>query len=239
MQRARTAVILVAVTALGFGLAAAVALAGVTAQRSGLGVNVKVIGRFAVTGRITRASGIPGEHTGERLRRIWTIVPRSCAESDCARLELTRPRAAGHVARITLHRVGFGLYRGTGRFDAAVRCLGHVAPRGSVVPYLITLRVTAFEPAGGLRLATAFRATYFNDRRFDRTRCPLGEVRDAARYTGTIIAPPPPPPPPTTTTATTPTPVPPPPPTTTATSTSTSTTATTPAPLPLRSADSR
>ncbi|HET9073969.1 MAG TPA: hypothetical protein VFN48_05265 [Solirubrobacteraceae bacterium] len=242
-QRARTTAVLITLAALGFGLAAAVTLAAAaprsavnprtaaaprTAHATGLGVNVKVLGRFSVTGRITHAVGIPGERPGERIRRVWTIVPRDCRESDCARLELTRTRAAGHRARMILHRVGFGLYRGTSRFDAPVRCLGRVAPHGSVVPYLITLRVTAFALVDGLRLATAFRATYFNPRRIDHTICPLGDVHDAARYVARIITAAPPPP--TTTTTTTTTPVPPttttpvPPATTTTTTPATTTT---------------
>ena len=209
----RTRLIVLATACLVLAGAATVARAEL-ARPASSAVNVRVLGRFLMTGTVTQAVGIPGERPGERLARTWRVRPYGCAESDCPRIVVVRNRGAQRESKLTLHRVSASAYRGTGSFYVPLKCLGRTYARGSVAPYVLTLVVTHWVLSGSIRYATKISATYVNTQRSDRTRCPLGIVHDAARYTGTLkSAVPPAPvttttPAPTTTTPTTPAPTP-------------------------------
>ncbi len=189
---------------------AAVARAQIT-RSVGSGVNVRVLGRFLMSGTVSIAVGIPGEQPGEQLARTWRVRPYDCEESYCPRIVLVRNRGAQRESKLTLHRIGAGAYRGTGSFFVPLKCLGRTYQRGSLAPYVITLRVTQWTQRGAVRYATRIYATYVNTQRSDRTRCPLGVVHDAAHYRGELKSALPPAPVTTTTTTpvpTTPAPVP-------------------------------
>src|SRR5579884_1340623 len=145
--------------------------------------SARVVGVFAMRGRIVTAVRVRGEHRGQIVRRQWTFTGVGCGPRSCRRLVLRRERSAGHVDRLTL-RPSRGLYTGGGRFYAALECKGRTYPRGEVVPYRITVRITGVDRVQGIPFAGRLAATYTNLRRIDRTRCPVGPSHDAARYTG-------------------------------------------------------
>jgi hypothetical protein len=178
--------------------------------------NVRVLGRFTMTGTVTVTAGIPKEHRGQRLTGTWHIRPIDCVLSDCPHIVLTRDRDS----QLTLRRTGATAYRGTGTFWVPVRCQGRTYAHGSLAPYVITLRATRSTQRGAIRFATAIAATYVNPARSDRTACPLGIVHDGARYSGALTSALPDPAPASTTA------------TTSTTTSPGSSTATTPAPSP-------
>jgi hypothetical protein len=181
----RTRLAVLAVICLGAIGLAAVAGAQIVAPASS-GTNVRVLGRFLMIGTVATAQGIPGERPGERVTRTWRIRPYGCAGSDCARVVLVRHRGAQRESKLTLRRIGAGAYRGTGTFWVPLKCLGRTSAHGSLAAYVITLRVTGWTARGAIRYATVLTATDTNSERSDRTRCPLGIVRDSARYVGIL-----------------------------------------------------
>jgi PKD repeat protein len=148
------------------------------------GVNARVSSTFVMRGRIVTAVRVRGEHRGQIVSRDWSFAGRSCVRSVCQRLTLHRQRSAGRYDNLVLTRVGIGRYAGHSRFYAALRCQGRTYPRGELVPYRITVRVTEGVAIQGLKFARRLTATYTNLKRVDRTRCPIGPSHDAARYTG-------------------------------------------------------
>ncbi|MGO9974243.1 MAG: PKD domain-containing protein [Solirubrobacteraceae bacterium] len=152
------------------------------------GVDAHVLGSFSMAAFVTVAVNVRGEHAGERLMRTWTIVPRGCRRSACEWLDVDRELSAGRHLRITLKRVGIGRYSGRGAFYVALACLGRIYPRGSRVPYRVTLTVRSATMVNTLRFARRITARYVNPERSDATPCPLGPSHDAAVYSGSALS---------------------------------------------------
>jgi len=144
-------------------------------------------GNYAVSGVVTQAVGVAGEHRGQHVRRTWNFIS-PCPTGACPLLGLHRQRAAA-TDPLFLRQVGPGRYTGAGVFAAPLRCHGRLYRRGSDVPYAITVTVTAAAPQpDGSVLATGFLATYRNLARVGKTRCYSPPSFDSARYLG-ILAP--------------------------------------------------
>lgn len=139
-------------------------------------------------GVVTSAVNVRGERRGERVNRKWVLHSRGCKLSVCPRLLLTRNRGKIRGSFVILRRVGVGHYRGSGDFWAPLECLGRRHRLGSFAPYTINLWVFRLKQLGGIRYATGVNATYVNRTRTDNTRCPLGLVSDAARYSGRLVS---------------------------------------------------
>jgi hypothetical protein len=146
-------------------------------------------GTFTMHGRITVAVGVTGEHVGQTITRTWVFQAHECGPTSCALVVLTRERSAGTHSTITLRRGLDGTYRGTGAFDAPLRCEGRTRPRGETAPYRISARITQAAVVNDVPFAYTIRAGYVGGERIDHTICPLGESHDAARYTGTLVLP--------------------------------------------------
>jgi hypothetical protein len=144
----------------------------------------RLTGVFMLTGRVTVATNVFGEHVGQRVLRRWTFTPL-CAAGACGRVALVRARASGQD-RLTLRTNGPGSYAGTGSFRAPLRCGNRVYPTGELVPFRITVRITRAEGLGGVAFATALRATYTNTSRINLTSCVGVLGHDAATYTGQL-----------------------------------------------------
>jgi hypothetical protein len=130
-------------------------------------------GTFQMTGTVTVATNVRGEHVGQVVHRTWTFTP-SCPAAPCATVILVRQRANG-TDRLTLHEDGPHAYAGDGRFYAPLRCAGRIYRPGQAVPFRITVHVTATDH---------LKATYVNDARINLTPC-IGVLgHDAARYAG-------------------------------------------------------
>lgn len=140
-------------------------------------------GDYAVSGVVTRAVGVAGEHRGQRVRRTWNFIS-PCPIGACPLLGLHRQRAGG-TDPLFLRQVSPGTYTGAGVFAAPLRCHGRLYRRGSDVPYTITLTVTTAAPQpDGSVLATGFSAAYRNRGRVGHTRCYSPPSYDSARYLG-------------------------------------------------------
>lgn len=130
-------------------------------------------GTFQMTGTVTVANNVRGEHVGQVVHRTWTFTPL-CPTAPCATVRLVRQRADG-TDMLTLHGTGPGSYAGAGQYFAPLRCTGRIYRPGQVIPFKITVNVTA---TGQLR------ATYVNGSRINLTPC-IGVLgHDAAGYTG-------------------------------------------------------
>jgi hypothetical protein len=139
-------------------------------------------GTFQMSGRVTVAANVRGEHVGQVVTRTWTFTPQ-CATAPCATVQLIRGRAGG-TDTVTLERTPTGTYAGSGVFDAPLRCSGHIYPHGQEIPFRITVRITATNGT----TASAISATYVNRKRTNLTPC-IGVLgHDSARYTG-LLAP--------------------------------------------------
>jgi hypothetical protein len=139
-------------------------------------------GTFQMSGTVTVAQNVRGEHVGQAVTRTWTFTPQ-CAAAPCPTVQLVRQRATGSDTLI-LHHIPSGGYKGAGTFLAPLRCSGHVYPGGELIPFKIMVRVTASTNG----VASAITATYVNRTRVNRTPC-LGVLgHDAARYTGQAVA---------------------------------------------------
>jgi hypothetical protein len=146
----------------------------------------RLTGLFMLTGRVTVAANVFGEHVGQRVVRRWTFTPL-CAAGACGRVGLLRARASGQD-HLTLRTTGPGSYAGTGSFQAPLRCGNRTYPTGELVPFRITVRITAAQRLGGVAFATAVRATYTNTSRINLTSCVGVLGHDAATYTGQLVA---------------------------------------------------
>ncbi len=172
-------------------------LVGVSAAGAAVSPEIaaaRLQGNYAVSGVVTQAVGVAGEHRGQHLRRTWNFIS-PCATGACPVLGLHRQRAGG-TDPLFLRPVSPGKYTGAGIFAAPARCGGRRYAQGSDVPYTITITITAAAPQpDGSILATGFSAAYRNRGRIGHTRCYSPPSYDSARYLG-VPAPPASPPPP-------------------------------------------
>jgi len=143
-------------------------------------------GRFQLRGRVTVARAMAGEHVGEIVIRTWTFTP-GCASGACHRVLLVRSRARGGDRMILTERAP-GYYAGGGAFYAPLRCQGRSYAHGELVPFTITVRITAAAPSSGTITATAVSASYTNSTRTNLTPCVQVHRHDAAFYTGRLVA---------------------------------------------------
>jgi len=143
-------------------------------------------GVFVVSGVVTQAVGVPGEHRGEPVTRTWALLP-ACPVGACATIGLVRTRAAGQD-ELLLHRRGPGLYSGDGTFVAPVRCAGRLYQQGEGATFTITIQITAAVAQGAAVPATGFSAAYRNRARIGLTRCFSAPSYDSARYVGAPAA---------------------------------------------------
>jgi len=135
-------------------------------------------GAFQMSGKVTVAANVRGEHVGQIVTRTWTFTPE-CSTGPCTTVRLVRGRATG-TDTLTLQWTRAGTYAGSGAFYAPLRCTARVYPQGEEIPFRITVRVTAVT-AGA---ASAISATYVNAQRINLTPC-IGVLgHDSARYTG-------------------------------------------------------
>jgi hypothetical protein len=143
-------------------------------------------GPFDLAGRITVATRVLGERRGQSFLRTWTFLP-TCAEGPCDAVVLIRQRAGGSD-RLTLVRQTPGMYAGTGRFIAPLRCGRRTYAKGQSVPFKITVQVTeAAALSSGAVIAKRVSATYTNSTRTNLTPCFAVLGHDAATYHGHAI----------------------------------------------------
>jgi hypothetical protein len=173
-----------------FALAAAVACAAAVgaAQAQTTAPAAQLQGTFQMSGTVTVAHLVRGEHVGEAVQRTWTFTPL-CATAPCATVQLVRSRATG-TDTLTLIALAPTSYTGTGRFYAPLRCAGRIYRPGEMIPFRITVHVTATArgAAGGPPVASTITATYVNAARVDLTPCLALLGHDAARYSGQLVA---------------------------------------------------
>ena len=148
--------------------------------------SARLAGTFLMHGRITVAVGVRGEQPGETITRTWAFAPQACEAVVCQTVVLNRQRSASTHSTVTLQLGANGIYSGQGTFDAPLRCLGRTYPRGETAFYTVSVRITGAYVVNGIPYAATIIASYFNGRRTDHTRCPLGVSQDAASYTGVI-----------------------------------------------------
>jgi hypothetical protein len=141
-------------------------------------------GQFDLTGRITVAKRISGEHVDQTVTRTWTFTPL-CATGPCQTVSLTRQRQAG-TDTLVLNLVGADAYTGTGMFYVPLRCGRRTIRRGESVPFRIRVQITATALEGGVPVATTLSASYVNRKRKNLTRCVARPGHDAAVYSGTL-----------------------------------------------------
>ena len=139
-------------------------------------------GQFRMTGRVTSASNVSGVHVGDRVVRKWTFAS-TCASGPCSTVTLVRNRGRGND-QLTLKRRGAGYYTGNGSFYAPLRCGSRVYHRGALVPFTITVRITAASLSGTTVIATRVKGSYTNRSRKNLTPCVLEPGHDAAKYIG-------------------------------------------------------
>src|SRR5436305_12894995 len=123
---------------------AGAAAASVPAATAAVGPPVsaaRLQGAYALTGRVTVASGVKGEHRGQQIKRTWGFAS-PCPRGQCTTVWLLRQRARGGDA-MTLRRTGPGRYRGSSTFYVPVRCGRQIVPRGEAVPFTITVTIAA------------------------------------------------------------------------------------------------
>jgi len=145
-------------------------------------VDARLEGSFRMAGRITIARDVRGEHAGQRVMRTWR-VDSTCPLGVCRSVALRRGRARG-ADRLVLRRRSPGVYTARGSFTTPLRCAGRTYRRGGLVLFSVTLTITAARTVQTTPFATAISARYDNSRRVNRTPCPGGLGRDAARYGG-------------------------------------------------------
>jgi hypothetical protein len=175
----------------------ALAVAGLVATPAaggaGLLASARLQGVFTMSGRVTDAVDIGGEHRGEVVRRTWTFTS-PCPAGACPTVALLRARnraVAPLSDQLVLRLRSPGLYSGGATFLAPMRCAGTRYAKGEAAPFTIDVRVTAAQVVGDQVLATGVRAFYRNPRRIGLTKCVSAPAHDAARYTGTLVPAPP------------------------------------------------
>ncbi|MDQ6777919.1 MAG: hypothetical protein M3071_17300 [Actinomycetota bacterium] len=160
--------------------------------------HTRLAGEFMMTGRITAAQAVAGEHVGETVTRTWTFLP-TCPAGQCLTEELVRARAVGTDAT-SLRRPKISVlnyWTGEGSFFAPLICEARVYPMGERVFFRIAVQITGTTLVAGAPVATSVKASYDSYRRTNRTRCVYPAGHDAAVYTGTLVTPPTPQPAPT------------------------------------------
>jgi len=136
-------------------------------------------------GKVTRADGVRGEHTGQRVKRTWSFNSK-CNGGACANVVLHKRRGGGHTDKLVLHRSSPGVYSGKGRFYFPIRCAGVVDDRGGEVRFKVTVRIRGTTSIQGKPFASKLSAKYENPKRINHTECQGRSLgRDGARYTGT------------------------------------------------------
>jgi len=146
-------------------------------------------GFYVVSGIVTTAVGVPGEHRGDHVRRIWALQPpAACPTGPCETVALIRRRAAG-TDKLLLRRRRAAFYSGVGAFLAPVRCGGRLYRKGELVTFTITLQITAVAVQGTDVQATGFVAHYRNRGRLGLTRCVSPPSYDSASYLGSALPP--------------------------------------------------
>jgi PKD domain len=171
---AAAAALAVALTAL-----SAPGVAGGASSNAGA---ARLQGTFTMRGKVTRADGVPGEHTGQRVKRYWAFNSK-CDGGACFRVVLHK-RRSGHTDRLVLHRTSPGVYSGKGRFYFPIRCAGVVDSRGGEVRFKVTVRIVGTTQIQGKPFASKLSARYTNPERINHTECTgRGLGRDAASYT--------------------------------------------------------
>ncbi len=162
-------------------LALAVVPATATASAAAQPTSVaELSGTFQMSGKVTVARDVRGEHRGQLVQRRWTFTPQ-CVVAPCASVRLVRSRAIGaDTLTLTLQNTATETYAGGCVFYAPLRCAGRIYPQGQEIPFRITVRVTA---TSGTK-ASAISATYVNRSRLNLTPC-IGVLgHDSARYVG-------------------------------------------------------
>jgi hypothetical protein len=158
--------------------------AGAAAAQVDPSTTARLQGQFALTGQITVAVRIRGEHAGQRVLRSWTFTPL-CPTGGCEQVELVRQRQRG-TDSVVLNLQSPDYYVGHGRFFAPVRCGGRRHARGTSVPFTISVQITGARIVSGSAVATQVQASYVNPQRVNRSRCVTIPGHDAATYTGTL-----------------------------------------------------
>jgi hypothetical protein len=172
------------IAVLAASLACAAGAGAATAQPAP--VQSRLAGTFQMTGRVTVARHVRGEHVGEVVQRTWTFTPL-CVSGPCAQVRLFRGRATA-TDRLILTETSPGHYAGAGRFFAPLKCAGTVYGAGEEVPFQIKVTVTGTTTApDGTVLAQQISATYVNKSRLNLTRCVIVLGHDSARYLGSDI----------------------------------------------------
>jgi len=175
-----------AALSLGMVVAAVLAAGPGAAAAQPAPIQSRLTGTYQMTGRVTAARYVRGEHVGEAVQRSWAFTPL-CATGPCAQVRLVRGRAAGTDSLI-LNQTSPGHYSGTGRFFAPLKCAGRVYSAGEEVPFTINVTVTVTTTApDGTVLAQRISATYVNKTRLNLTPCVLVLGHDSARYTGALV----------------------------------------------------
>ncbi len=138
-----------------------------------------------MTGLVTVAHYVPGEHVGLQVTRTWTFAP-VCPTGPCRTVQVVRTRINGSDS-VVLHLRPGGVYSGRGVFFLPLGCAGHRYPRGEQVPFKLTVRVTGKAVVNGTVIATSIAATYRNRVRKNLTPCVALLGHDAASYSGTLL----------------------------------------------------
>jgi hypothetical protein len=174
------------------GLAVVAALTGgagivtATSAADSTPTEARLAGTYPMTGRITAAKYVRGEHVGETVQRTWMFTPL-CVSGPCTQVRLYRGRRTA-TDTLILTQTTPGHYAGTGAFYAPLRCAGKIYSSGEEVPFTIKVAVTATTTApDGTILASQISAKYVNKTRLNLTPCVIVLGHDSARYTGTDI----------------------------------------------------
>jgi PKD repeat protein len=151
------------------------------------GSAARLQGTWAMSGKVTRADNVRGEHKGQRLNRKWTFTS-SCASGACSKVSLRRERSNNQFDKLTLKRSGSSAYTGSGKFYVRLKCNGRTYNRGGIAYYTIRLSVTKSSTVQSKRFATRISAAYNNTKRVNKTPCAGSIGRDAGTYTGKLTS---------------------------------------------------
>lgn len=147
----------------------------------------RLAGTYLIAGRITDAVNVPGERRGQTILRTWAFTP-TCPAGSCLTVTLARQRVGGFDT-VLLRRIASTRYQGSGRFAAPVVCGGRSYPQGELVPFTITVQMTAAIATAAGPVATRVNASYVSKRRTNLTPCVALPAHDAASYHGHLAAP--------------------------------------------------
>jgi hypothetical protein len=151
--------------------------------------HIRLAGEFVMTGRVTAAHAVPGEHVGEQVVRGWEFVA-PCPAGQCRTEQLVRSRSTGGDKTVLHRRTGvFSQWTGKGSFFAPLKCGSRIYHLGERVFFKITVRITGAAVVDGVSVATSVKASYESYRRTNRTRCVGALGHDAAVYSGKLVMP--------------------------------------------------